>query len=33
VFFAAGMATRLFTAQDRSLARRWIAKLVPALED
>jgi O-antigen/teichoic acid export membrane protein len=32
VFFAAGMATRLFTAQDRSLARRWIAKLVPALK-
>jgi peptidoglycan biosynthesis protein MviN/MurJ (putative lipid II flippase) len=31
-FFAAGVPGRLFTAQDRSLARRWIAKLVPAFK-
>ena len=32
VFFGAGAATRLFTPHDRALARRWVAKLVPALK-
>ena len=30
VFFAAGLACGLFTSQDRALARRWAARLVPA---
>ena len=32
VFLLAGIPMRLFTAHDRSLARRWAAKLVPALK-